>query len=266
VVTSPESPAGLLAARLERDPARPFVTFYDDATGDRAELSTASFANWVSKTANLLVDGLGCAPSDTVSIALPRHWLAPVWALATWSAGLRVEVSPVDSPDADRLPVAVAVTAVRAGSDDSADIVAPHVEASDIVAVSLLPFGAPSPAGGLPAGVIDYARDVSGYGDRFSPQPSTPGDILVTGPGYSRTVTDVVADSAALSSSWHLRDGGRLLVAASLGRESELLAGSIIPLLAGGSVVLVANAAASPDRIEQLAELERVTAVAGPGR
>src|SRR5579859_6537412 len=48
-----ESPADLLRSLLEADPARPLITFYDDATGERVELSVKTFDNWVAKTANL---------------------------------------------------------------------------------------------------------------------------------------------------------------------------------------------------------------------
>jgi hypothetical protein len=37
----------LLEQRLRRDPSTPFVTFYDDATGERTELSVKTYANWV---------------------------------------------------------------------------------------------------------------------------------------------------------------------------------------------------------------------------
>ena len=48
----------LLDAALRSDPARPLVTFYDDATGERIELSVTTYANWVAKTASLLQDEL----------------------------------------------------------------------------------------------------------------------------------------------------------------------------------------------------------------
>ena len=35
------------------------MTHYDDATGERVELSATTLENWVSKTANLLQDELG---------------------------------------------------------------------------------------------------------------------------------------------------------------------------------------------------------------
>ena len=49
--------ARVFADAIATDPTRPLLTFYDDATGERTELSGATLANWVAKTANLLVDG-----------------------------------------------------------------------------------------------------------------------------------------------------------------------------------------------------------------
>src|SRR5215468_10131545 len=57
----------LLAKALTRDPARPLLTYYDDATGERAELSAATLANWVAKTANLLQDELAVSAAGGVA-------------------------------------------------------------------------------------------------------------------------------------------------------------------------------------------------------
>ena len=46
--------AALLDPLLARDPMGPRITYYDDATGERIELSTVTLANWAAKTANLL--------------------------------------------------------------------------------------------------------------------------------------------------------------------------------------------------------------------
>ena len=48
----------LLARLLREDPGRPLVTYYDDATGERTELSVVTYSNWVSKNANLLLEEL----------------------------------------------------------------------------------------------------------------------------------------------------------------------------------------------------------------
>ena len=81
-------PVDLLRRALAAEPSRPLVTFYDDATGERVEFSVKTFDNWVAKTANLLVDGLGAEPGARVALALPVHWQTAVWLFACWSAGL----------------------------------------------------------------------------------------------------------------------------------------------------------------------------------
>ncbi len=70
----PDDIARVLAGAVRRDPTRPLLTWYDDATGERTELSGATLANWVAKTANLLVDGVGLGPGDRAGVLLPPHW------------------------------------------------------------------------------------------------------------------------------------------------------------------------------------------------
>ncbi|MFP5371277.1 MAG: TIGR03089 family protein, partial [Actinomycetes bacterium] len=103
-------PADLLTAAVARAGAAPLVTSYDDATGDRVELSAVTLANWVAKTANLLVDGLGAQPGDRVVMVLPPHWQTAVWLMACWSAGVVAEpLEPGVEPDPDAGPYFLAV-------------------------------------------------------------------------------------------------------------------------------------------------------------
>src|SRR5262252_11197289 len=83
-----------LARVIATDATRPLLTYYDDATGERTELSGATLANWVAKTANLLVDGLGLGTGDVAAVALPPHWQTAAVLLGCWSAGLAVDLSP----------------------------------------------------------------------------------------------------------------------------------------------------------------------------
>src|SRR5581483_3769462 len=83
-----ETPADQLRSMLDADPARPVVTYYDDATGERVELSVKTLDNWVAKTANLLQDDLAAAPGDRAAILLPAHWQTAIWLLACWSVGV----------------------------------------------------------------------------------------------------------------------------------------------------------------------------------
>ncbi|MBK3597162.1 TIGR03089 family protein, partial [Streptomyces sp. MBT51] len=89
---SDRTPADLLRSALAADPARPLVTFYDDATGERVELSVATFANWVAKTANLLQGDLAAEPGDRLALLLPAHWQSAVWLLACSSVGVVADV------------------------------------------------------------------------------------------------------------------------------------------------------------------------------
>src|SRR3954470_12716319 len=100
---SPARPArtfpDLLAARLQGDPGQPLITAYDDATGERTELSVTTYANWVSKTANLFTDELEPDAGSTVLLDLPAHWLVPVFLGAAWSAALAVTTDPAVAHD-----------------------------------------------------------------------------------------------------------------------------------------------------------------------
>ncbi|HEY9252506.1 MAG TPA: TIGR03089 family protein, partial [Nocardioides sp.] len=68
-----------LARALRTDPGGPFVTFYDEASGERQELSTTTYANWVAKASGLLLDEHGLERGDSIRIDLPTHWLATVF-------------------------------------------------------------------------------------------------------------------------------------------------------------------------------------------
>lgn len=69
----------------------PFVTHYSPV--GRIELSGVTFANWVTKTANLF-DDLGGDPAEPLALGLletdPGHWVTMVWCVAAWFAGAEV--------------------------------------------------------------------------------------------------------------------------------------------------------------------------------
>ena len=50
-----ETPYDLLCNAVRLDAGRLLVTYYDDATGERVELSVATFDNWVARPRS--VDG-----------------------------------------------------------------------------------------------------------------------------------------------------------------------------------------------------------------
>jgi len=88
--------AALFAAAVAADPGRPLLTYYDDATGERTELSGTTLDNWVAKTANLLVDGCGLGPGDRAAVLLPAHWQTAAVLLGAWAAGVEVVAADPD--------------------------------------------------------------------------------------------------------------------------------------------------------------------------
>jgi uncharacterized protein (TIGR03089 family) len=246
-VTAP-TPAGLLADALARDPARPLLTFYDDATGERTELSVATFANWVAKTANLLRDDLGVATGGRVRLDLPVHWQAAVWLQACWALRLAVTL---DGPG--RSDVAV-VTHESAEAD-----------ADEVVSLGLGPMGLPRP-GSAPAcpRALDYDREVHGHGDRFAPQSApAPEDVALVA-GDERLTAGGLAE-AALSAP---PTGGALLVTEPLSGADVALATTLVPLATGVTTVLVRHLDPSrlPDRVEQEHLAAALGTTAGPLR
>jgi uncharacterized protein (TIGR03089 family) len=224
---------------MSADSTRPLVTFYDDATGERVELSVATFDNWVAKTANLLRDGLGAEPGSRVGLLLPLHWQTSVWLVACWAAGVVA------------VPQAIDTDVVVAGPDHLENATAGG--AVDVVGLSLAPLGRPLPE--TPPGVLDYAIEVRGYSDRFEPylRPTADSPALeFAGRTYlHRDLLDVLG----------LRSGDRLLTTLPADTIDGVRAAIAAPVAAGASVVLCRNL--DGDRIVQRMIAERVSAVAG---
>lgn len=217
-------------ATVGRDPTRPLLTYYHDGTGERTELSAATLANWVAKTANLLVDGLGLGPGERAVVRLPAHWQTAAVLLGCWSAGLDV----TDDPEAP-----AEVCFADSGHTDS-------LTQSDRYLVGLHPLGLPLPR--VPAGWQDYAAQVRGYGDQFAPGPE--------GPSEQAGLLHRAVDRAT---SWQLSATDRILIDAD--RYPDPVDWLLAPLSAGSSIVLCA--ALDPARLASRREAERITRVAG---
>jgi len=211
-----------LLARLP-DPARPFLTYYDDATGERVELSGVTTANWVAKTSNFLVDDLEAEPGTRVRLGLPSHWLRFVWTLSCWSVGAAVV-------------------------DGGADI---GVSGPDLVADEPVRLAASlRPLGGRfaepPAGFLDLGAEVPPHGDVFvALDPPGPDALALDLDGHRSTQAELAAASEPSAERMLVEPG-------SLARDVDLL---VAAGLGGGSLVVVAHA--SPETIGRLAEQER---------
>ncbi|MFE2248927.1 TIGR03089 family protein [Streptomyces lavendulae] len=240
------TPADLLRSALAADPGRPLVTFYDDATGERVELSVATFANWVAKTANLLQGDLAAEPGDRLALLLPAHWQSAVWLLACASVGVVAEVGG-DPSGADL---------VVSGPDTLEEA---RACSGERVALALRPLGGRFPK--PPAGFADYAVEVPGQGDRFAPFAPVDADApgLVVGGeelSYAAVVERARADAAARG----FGEGARVLSGLGYDSWEGLSSGLYGALATGGSVVLCRHLdRLSPQALEQRTESERVT-------
>ena len=91
---------------MAADPAGPRITYYDDATGERIELSTATLANWAAKTGNLLRDELGAGPASRIAVLLPAHWQTAAVLFGIWWIGAEVVLDVGWSADGQTSPCA----------------------------------------------------------------------------------------------------------------------------------------------------------------
>jgi uncharacterized protein (TIGR03089 family) len=233
------SPEGLFDARLTAAPAQPFVTYYDDASGERTELSARSLANWVAKTHFLLTTELGLGRGDAAYVDLPAHWISIPPLLGSWTAGLDVVTDPARAAvafvDPDRALQAVEVPDV-------------YVIAPDSAAVGLTPDR-------LPPGMADYVSAVRPQADSWTAvHPlARPNDPALDG----QTRAQLVDAAAERAQSLGLGDGARVLTAREWHGPRDWLDVLLAPLSVGGSVVLVRHSADVDRRQAQ----ERATVV-----
>ncbi len=228
--------SAILDPLLASDPAGPRITYYDDATGERIELSTATLANWAAKTGNLLRDELGAGPSSRVAVLLPAHWQTAAVLFGIWWIGAEVVLdgsqADVALCTADRLPEA----------DDA-------VGAGEIAALSLDPFG--KPVADLPVGVTDYATSVRVHGDQITPERH-PGAAL-----EGRSVNDVLADAHGSTAAQGLTADDRVLSFGRWDTPDALVDNLLAVFTIGASLVQVANP--DPALLERRRQMEKVT-------
>ncbi|MGY1841098.1 MULTISPECIES: TIGR03089 family protein [unclassified Modestobacter] len=251
--TGSPTPADLLTATLGRSPATPLLTYYDDVSGERTELSGTTLANWVAKTANLLQEEFDVGPGSTVAVSLPVHWQTAAVLLGVWSCGAAVLETAVE--DDDQLTGADVVLAAQ-------DRLPPLEEQDlpELLGLSLHPLGMGMTGYAGPA--RDFALEVRGHGDVFTPwQPvdaARPG--LLAG-AVQLTLGQLNRTAEELAARLGLVAGDRVLVDERTATEAGPVAWLLAPLAAGASLVLCRDP--DPARLQGRAETERVTATLG---
>jgi uncharacterized protein (TIGR03089 family) len=227
--------AAILDPMLRADPVGPRITYYDDATGERIELSAVTLANWAAKTGNLLRDELGGGPASRVAVLLPAHWQTAAVLFGVWWIGADVLL--------DGSPADVALcTAERLDEADATG-------ASEVAVLSLDAFGRPAPD--LPIGVTDYATAVRVHGDQIVAEQH-PGPALA-----GRSVEQVLDACQKSSAAKALTADDRVLSTASWSTADDVIDGLLSVLAVGGSLVYVANP--DPTALARKADMEKVT-------
>ncbi|UNB96657.1 TIGR03089 family protein [Mycobacterium malmoense] len=221
---------------LRANPVGPRITYYDDETGERIELSAVTLANWAAKTGNLLRDELGAGPASRVAVLLPAHWQTAAVLFGVWWIGAEAVLNG-----------AADVALCTAERLDEAD----GTGAGEVAVLSLDPFGRPAPD--LPVGVTDYATAVRVHGDQIVPERH-PGPAL-----EGLSVARVLAECETSAAARGLTPNDRVLSSASWTRPGDLVDGLLAILAVGASLVQVAN----PDRalVQRRIETEKVTRV-----
>lgn len=220
---------------LLRQPSTPLITYYDDATGGRIELSRATAANWAAKTANWLRDEWDIEPGTEIGVALPAHWQTVGVLLGAWWVGAHITTRLAESELAFVTP------------DHQGD-----TGAAQVAIVALDPLGM-----GLrdkPAGKLDYLTDSRIHGDAFDPWQPVPGNAPALA---DSTVDEVVAAAATRAKALGITDGARVLSTLDWIIPDGVIDGLLTVLSVGGSLVQCANTDAA--HLADRAATERTT-------
>jgi uncharacterized protein (TIGR03089 family) len=221
------------ATAAAEDPAQPLLTWYDDATGDRTELSGATLDNWISKTANLLVDGLGLGRGDRAAVLLPPHWQTAAVLLGCWAAGLEIVASGTHVTNEK-----FSADVIFASADRVTD--AEAWSAGERFVLGLAPMALPMRT--VPSGFVDYVAEVRTFGDRFTPYPQ-------------QSDAGLVERAAARAADLGLKARDRVLIDAA--KHPDPLDWLLAPLAGGASLVLCG--ALDHTKLADRAAAEKVT-------
>jgi uncharacterized protein (TIGR03089 family) len=227
------------------------LTYIDDATGERVELSASDLGGWAARTASMLRGGFGLKPGDQAAVLLPPHWQTAAVLLGAWSIGVAVSFRPyataglTPAPEEEQPVEMLFVT--RARQDSWLETMP---EARHRFVLSLAPDAA---ASGVPEGYRDFIGEVQKYPADAPAYES----LVMSGPASpdGTTYQQLAALAGGIADMIGLKSGDRLLVDAA-GSEQPVK-WLLAPLAVGASVVIVANA--TPGSLDKHSRAEGVT-------
>jgi len=220
--------ASLFADNVASDSAQPMFTWY--SPGERTELSGATLDNWVSKTANFLVDELGLGPGDTASVNLPPHWQTSSIMLACWTAGLAIS---------------------HRGGDGDISFGLPGTDCDYVVGLHPLAL----PVKDLSGDQRDWVLAVRVHGDHYGGSPAEPGAPALVGLPQPVSHADLAALALARATELGVTKNGRVLI--DVGAHPRPLDWLLAPVSGGASLVLCQGM----DDLEKIAATERATII-----
>jgi uncharacterized protein (TIGR03089 family) len=226
------------------------ITYYDDATGERAGLTAGEVGRWSAATSALLSEQCGLKAGRQAAVLLPPHWQTAVVLLGCWATGVEVSfrgwsaagLTPAGEPlDVsfveqrrignwlDEVPTAGHQFALPLGQ-----VSAPTPPGYDDFETAVRPWLGAAP----PTGIVDPM-----------------GRATVTGETYG-SYSEI---AAGVAETQGIRRGDRVLIDAAASEQP--LMWLLAPLSAGASIVLCANFDRS--RLDERVAAERVTRVLG---
>lgn len=219
-----------LMARVQQRQS-PALLWYS-VPGERIELSGRVLDNWVSKTANFLVDECELEDSGWVLLGGAVHWRSVVFALASLRTGAALALGAADA-GADVPQVQVAFEASELSGS----------EAEYPVLVDRGPLSMRF-MGEVPAGVTDYCAEVRSHSDvylgLYLPSGSSPALLAEPTVSFDELMGQVAERAAALSES--LGDSCRAAVLPGSALDAAALV-DVLAVLAAGYAVLILDPA-----------------------
>ncbi|WP_328470263.1 TIGR03089 family protein [Actinoplanes sp. NBC_00393] len=207
------------------------VTFYDDATGERAGLSATDLGAWAGATASLLSGECGLPRGSRAGVLLPPHWQTAAVLLGAWAAGIEVSFQgwATAGLDRDAGPEPDATFVDRRRVDSWLEDVprARHRFVLDLASAN-------SPA---PDGYRDFMQAARPH--LGAPPPAGMVDAGASATVDGTTFGEYGAVAGEVARSRGLTAGDRVLIDTTTSEEP--LIWLLAPLTAGASIVLCAN-------------------------
>jgi uncharacterized protein (TIGR03089 family) len=230
--------------------ARPVLTYYDDATGERTALTAETLAGWAGRVARLLREGCGLDAGDRVAVLLPPHWQTAAVLLGGWAANVSVSF---------RLAATAGLAPVGRGEDEPFDAVfAPRHRIDDWldhVPAARHRFVLHNGDVDVPDGYRDLMTELAAYGGTLPAYATLRASDAASVDGTTYREWGGVARAVADQHGWH--PGDRVLVDAA--EHEHAVFWLLAPFSAGATVVLCANLDRA--RLNERVAAERVTRV-----